>query len=104
MTRLRSLFAPTLRLALLAPMIVIALFARPAAAIEMGDPNLSPDAAYCRTLTERFKREIAGAKPAQAEQARKTGERGAKLCRFERYREGITLLERALAALSAPAK
>jgi hypothetical protein len=94
-----SFFRPA-RLA--AALVLASAVALPFAArgIEMGDPNLSPDAAYCRKLSLTFRQAIAGraADPA-IEDARKTGERGAYLCRFDRYREGITMLEQALASL-----
>ena len=83
-------------------LVLAAALPAAASAIEMGDPNLSRDAAYCRDLTAKFRQTMAGrsADPAN-EEARKTGERGAYLCRFERSREGITMLERALSSLGA---
>lgn len=77
-----------------------------APAIEMGNPNVSRDAAICRNLAEEFKKTLAAhAGVPGLEDAKKTGERGTYLCRFERYREGITRLEQALATLrAAPTK
>ncbi len=76
--------------------------ATPASAIEIGNPNVARDAAICRDLTQQFRQELAAhANDAGLDDAKKTGERGAYLCRFERYREGITRLERALSALRA---
>jgi hypothetical protein len=82
--------------------MLLAALARPApaSAIEINDPNLSRDAAYCRSLTATFRQAIGGRTgDAALDETRKTGERGAYLCRFERYREGITMLERALTSL-----
>jgi hypothetical protein len=85
---------------------LLALAVPAAAQIQVGNPNISRDAAICRNMTEDFKKALAGrANDPALEDAKKTGERGAYLCRFERYREGITRLEQALAALrEAPSK
>src|SRR5258708_3448039 len=91
------------RLTLARILLALALAAAglsPAGAIEIGDPNLSRDAAQCGELSAQFKRAVAGhAEEPRLADARKEGARGAYLCRFERYREGIALLERALADL-----
>jgi hypothetical protein len=68
----------------------------------MGDPNVSRDAAICRDLTNDFKKTLAArANDPGLDDAKKTGERGAYLCRFERYREGISRLQDALTTLRA---
>jgi hypothetical protein len=73
-------------------------------AVQIDDPNLSRDAAYCRDLTLKFNQAVAArANDPGLDDTRKTGARGAYLCRFERYREGIVLLERALGRLNTPA-
>jgi hypothetical protein len=83
--------------------LITGLLTHPAMAIEVGNPNISRDAAICRQLTQEFHQELAAQQPKSegADDAKKTGERGAYLCRFERYREGIARLEQALAALRA---
>jgi hypothetical protein len=99
---------PVLVRALIVIAVLVAATLPPlrAAAIEINDPNLSADAAYCRKLTGTFRQTIAArAGDPALDATRKAGERGAYLCRFERTREGIALLERALATLrDTPAK
>ena len=89
-----------------AVLLALAAASGPARAIEVGNPNLSRDAAQCGRLTDDFKKAMAGrADDPLLADTKRLGERGAYLCRFERYREGITRLQDALATLhDTPAK
>ena len=99
MTRLRRPAPHFLVLSLLV------LMSAPAAAVEVANPNMSRDAAYCQQLTAKFRQAIqTRTNDLSLADTRKTGERGAFLCRMDRYREGITMLERALTALSQQPK
>ena len=81
--------------------VLALLTAWPALAVDIANPNMSRDAAYCLQLTQKFHEAVAPrANDPNVAEARKTGERGAFLCRMDRYREGITRLEEALTALS----
>jgi len=91
---------PALVFAVMAPFM-----ASPALAIDIANPNLSRDAAYCLQLTEKFHQAVGPrANDPTIAEVKKSGERGAFLCRMDRYREGITRLEQALTALGPPPK
>ncbi len=79
---------------------LLVLRSGPAIAIDVANPNMSRDAAQCQKLTAQFRQAMASrTNDLSLADTKKTGERGAFLCRMDRYREGITMLERALTTL-----